>query len=173
MAQVRFIADLHFGHVNMAKKRGFATVEEHDEFIIAQWNSVVHKQDQTWILGDVTMESAKSYPLLDRLNGRKKVVLGNHDMPRDIPELLKYVHSVSGLTRYKGIWLSHCPVHPMELEYRVPRVIHGHIHENIVMKQITFMGFNLYKQIDRRYHGVSCEQVDYTPKTLEQLGITR
>jgi len=173
MAQVRFIADLHFGHVNMAVKRGFATVEEHDEHIISQWNSVVKKQDLTWILGDVTMESAKPYPLLARLNGMKKVVLGNHDRPRDIPELLKYVQCVSGLTRYKGIWLSHCPVHPMELEHRVPRVIHGHIHENIVEKQITFMGFNLYKQMDRRYHGVSCEQVDYTPKTLEQLGITR
>lgn len=172
MSQVRFIADLHFGHVNMAVKRGFATVEEHDEHIIAQWNSVVHKQDLTYILGDVTMESAKSYPLLDRLNGRKKVVLGNHDMPRDIPELLKYVHSVSGLTRYKGIWLSHCPVHPMELDHRVPRVIHGHIHENVVMKSENY-GL-LERQVpDSRYHGVSCEQVDYTPKTLEQLGIKR
>jgi len=173
MAQVRFIADLHFGHVNMAVKRGFATVEEHDEHIITQWNSVVKKQDLTWILGDVTMESAKPYPLLARLNGMKKVVLGNHDMPSHIPELLKYVQCVSGLTRYKGIWLSHCPVHPMELEHRVPRVIHGHIHENIVMKQITFMGFTIFKRVDRRYHGVSCEQVDYTPKTLEQLGIKR
>jgi calcineurin-like phosphoesterase family protein len=157
----------------MAMKRGFATVEEHDEYIISQWNSVVKKQDLTWILGDVTMESAKSYPLLARLNGMKKVVLGNHDMPSHIPELLKYVQCVSGLTRYKGIWLSHCPVHPMELEHRVPRVIHGHIHENIVMKQITFMGFTIFKRVDRRYHGVSCEQVDYTPKTLEQLGIKR
>lgn len=173
MSQVRFIADLHLGHVNMAMKRGFATVEEHDEYIISQWNSVVKKQDLTWILGDVTMESAKSYPLLARLNGMKKVVLGNHDMPSHIPELLKYVQCVSGLTRYKGIWLSHCPVHPMELEHRVPRVIHGHIHENIVMKQITFMGFTIFKRVDRRYHGVSCEQVDYTPKTLEQLGIKR
>jgi calcineurin-like phosphoesterase family protein len=157
----------------MALKRGFATVEAHDEHIITQWNRVVKKQDLTWILGDVTMESAKPYPLLSRLNGMKKVVLGNHDMPKDIPELLKYVHSVSGLTRYKGIWLSHCPVHPMELEHRVRRVIHGHIHENIVMKQITFMGFTIFKRVDRRYHGVSCEQVDYTPKTLAELGITR
>ena len=173
MSQVRFIADLHFGHVNMAVKRGFAAVEEHDEYIISQWNSVVKKQDLTWILGDVTMESANSYPLLDRLNGRKKVVLGNHDMPRDIPELLKYVHSVSGLTRYKGIWLSHCPIHPMELDHRVHRIIHGHIHENVVMQWVTFLGFNVFKRVDRRYHGVSCEQVDYTPKTLAELGIKR
>jgi calcineurin-like phosphoesterase family protein len=173
MSKVRFIADLHLGHINMAKKRGFDTVEEHDEHIITQWNSVVHRRDITYILGDVTMESAKSYPLLNRLNGVKKVVLGNHDRPSDVPELLKYVQSVGGMIRYKGIWLSHCPLHPMELEHRVSRVIHGHIHENIVMKKVTLMGFIVFKRVDRRYHGVSCEQVDYTPKTLEQLGITR
>ena len=44
MARVFFIADLHLGHTNMALKRGFATVEEHDEHIIEKWNSVVHKQ---------------------------------------------------------------------------------------------------------------------------------
>ena len=91
MSKVRFIGDLHLGHINMAIKRGFKTVEDHDNHIIQCWNSVVHKRDVTWILGDVTMESSKSYPLLKHLNGMKKIVLGNHDRPSDIPELMKYV----------------------------------------------------------------------------------
>ncbi len=41
MSIVRFIADLHLGHQNMATRRGFSTVEEHDEHVIAKWNSVV------------------------------------------------------------------------------------------------------------------------------------
>ena len=173
MSIVRFIADLHFGHENMAVKRGFANAEEHDEHIIRMWNSVVHKRDLTYILGDVTMETSKHYPLLDRLNGRKKVVLGNHDMPKDVPELLKYVDQVGAMMRYKGVWMSHCPIHPMELNHRVRRIIHGHIHENIVEKWVTFLGFNLFKRVDRRYHCVSCEHVNYTPVTLDQLGIKR
>ena len=40
------------------------------------------------------------------------------------------------MVRYKGMWLSHCPVHERELEFRVPRNIHGHIHENLIMKFI-------------------------------------
>lgn len=172
MSKVRFIADLHLGHVNMAIKRGFKTVEDHDNHIIQCWNSVVGKKDVTWILGDVTMESSKSYHLLDVLNGMKKVVLGNHDMPKDIPELLKHVKGISGMVKYKGIWLTHCPVHPMELEYRVSRNIHGHIHEHNVMK-IEFNGFDDKCILDDRYHCVSCENVDYTPKTLEELGIIR
>jgi calcineurin-like phosphoesterase family protein len=172
MSVVHFIADLHLGHVNMAIKRGFNTVDEHDEYIISQWNKKVTKRDVVWILGDVTMESSKSYPLLNRLNGMKKVILGNHDMPNDIPELLKYVHSVAGMVRYKGIWLTHCPVHERELEFRVPRNIHGHIHENLIMK-LDFNGFDDKWVPDDRYHCVSCEHVDYTPVTFKELGIER
>lgn len=172
MSNVRFIADLHFGHTNMAIKRGFTTVEEHDEHIIKQWNSVLHKRDTTYILGDITMETSKPYPLLARLNGIKHVVLGNHDMPKDVEELSKYVVKISGMVKYKGIWLTHCPVHERELEFRVSRNIHGHIHEHKIMK-LEFNGFDNKWIPDDRYHCVSCEQVDYTPKTLKELEIQR
>lgn len=173
MSQVRFIADLHLGHKFMAEHRGFESIAAHDEHIIAQWNSVVNKRDITYILGDVTMEKTDSYPLLNRLNGAKKVVLGNHDLPKHVPELLKYVETVSGMEKYKGIFLTHCPIHPMELEHRVSRNIHGHIHDNQVMYPVTALGIKLFERVDRRYHCVSCEQVDYKPKTLAELGITR
>ena len=172
MSTVRFIADLHFGHTNMAIKRGFESAKEHDEHIISQWNKKVHKRDCTWILGDVTMESSKSYTLLNRLNGMKKVVLGNHDRPSDVPELLKYVQAVAGMVRYKGMWLTHCPVHERELEFRVPRNIHGHIHEEQIMTWEQKDG-DIHHYPDERYHCVSCEHVDYTPVTLEELGIER
>jgi calcineurin-like phosphoesterase family protein len=168
MARVFFIADLHLSHTNMAIKRGFATVEEHDEHIIAKWNSVVSKRDVTYILGDVTMEKSSPYHLLDRLNGIKHVVLGNHDRRQDVKKLLEHVESVAGMVQYKGIMLTHCPIHPMELDYRFKYNIHGHIHDKIVMKMLDG-----WEEIDERYICVSCERVDYTPKTLEELGIER
>lgn len=167
MSIVRFIADLHLGHKFMATHRGFASVEEHDEHIITQWNSVVHKRDTTYILGDVTMEKAEQYALLDRLNGAKRVVLGNHDLPKHVPKLLEHVQSVSGMEKYKGIFLTHCPIHTMELEHRVSRNIHGHIHVKVVMLE------HWTNIPDQRYHCVSCEQVDFIPRTLKELGITR
>ena len=45
MSVVRMIADPHFGHKNMAIKRGFKDEFEHDEHIIAKWNSVFKKKD--------------------------------------------------------------------------------------------------------------------------------
>ena len=173
MSIVRFIADLHLGHKFMATHRGFASVEDHDEHIITQWNSVVHKRDTTYILGDVTMEKAEQYALLDRLNGAKRVVLGNHDLPKHVPKLLQHVQSVSGMEKYKGIFLTHCPIHTMELEHRVSRNIHGHIHSAFVMYPVRLFGIKIVDRIDRRYHCVSCEHVDFIPRTLKELGITR
>jgi calcineurin-like phosphoesterase family protein len=152
----RYIADLHLSHLNMAIKRGFSSIEEHDELIIERWNRTVSKRDVTYILGDVTMEKKSPYHMLSRLNGVKHVVLGNHDRHQDVQELLKHVHSVSGIIKHKGLWLTHCPVHPFELE-RVRGNIHGHVHEKIIHQP--------------KYYCVSCENVDYTPVTLKQLGI--
>jgi calcineurin-like phosphoesterase family protein len=169
MSIVRFIADLHLGHTNMALHRGFSSVEEHDEYVIAKYNSVVHKRDVTYILGDVTMEKSSPYPLLDRLNGVKHVVLGNHDRRQDVKKLLEHVESVAGMIQYKGVMLTHCPIHPMELDYRFNKNIHGHIHGKVVLSDAP----SLRPIPDERYICVSCEQVGYTPKTLKELGIER
>lgn len=159
MSVVRLISDYHFGHEWMAKHRGFQDAFYMDEHIIKEHNKIVHKKDLTYILGDITMETDKWYFYLDQMNGRKKVVLGNHDMMSDVPELLKYVKGVSSMIKYKGIFLTHCPIHETELEYRVSRNIHGHLHEKDIK--------------DDRYINVSCEQVDYKPKTLVELGVIR
>jgi len=50
MSKVFFISDLHLGHENMAKKRGFLSADEMNEKIIHNWNSVVHKRDFETIL---------------------------------------------------------------------------------------------------------------------------
>jgi calcineurin-like phosphoesterase family protein len=168
MSIVRFIADLHLSHQNMATRRGFSTIEEHDEHIIAKWNSVVNKRDVTYILGDVTMEKSSPYPLLDRLNGIKHIVLGNHDRRQDTKKLFDYAESIGGMLQYKGIFLTHCPIHSDELNYGIVKNIHGHIHDKVVMKMLDG-----WEVPDERYFCVSCEQVDYLPKTLEELGIER
>jgi calcineurin-like phosphoesterase family protein len=156
----------------MAKHRGFASAGEQDEFIAQQWNKTVHKRDITYILGDVTMEKA-NYDILDRLNGRKIVVGGNHDKPNHSRKMLEHVDYLAGMVQYKGIFLTHCPVHPMEMDYRIKYNIHGHIHEKVVEVPVKLFGRTIFNRVDRRYICVSCEQVNYTPKSLKDLGITR
>lgn len=164
MSRVFLISDLHFGHESMAKMRGFSSAEQHDEHIIEAWNRVVHKNDKVWILGDITMEDPSHYPLLSKLKGAKHVIMGNHDLARHSKQLMLYVDSIAAMTRYKKCWLTHCPVHPRELEFKVERNIHGHLHEYVVKE-----GFGFDEKIDKRYINVSCERVNYTPQLFDDL----
>lgn len=84
MSDVWFTADTHFGHRAMAATgkgwRPFATVEEHDEHLIEQWNKVVRADDQVWHLGDVGMVSeGETLAIIGKLNGLKHLIAGNHD----------------------------------------------------------------------------------------------
>jgi calcineurin-like phosphoesterase family protein len=163
-----FIADLHLGHENMAIRRGFTCADEMNETIIQRWNSVVSKKDLVIIEGDITMEKIRDYPLLNQLKGLKTVILGNHDEPNHVTELLKYVNKVAGMIDYKKEFiLTHCPIHPSQLEYRYKYNIHGHVHENSILKHPALADY--LGELDPRYINVSAEVIDYTPKTLEEL----
>jgi calcineurin-like phosphoesterase family protein len=155
-----FISDLHLGHENMAKMRGFNSASEQDEYIINSWNSVVHKKDTVYVLGDVTMEKA-NYDILDRLLGYKKVIGGNHDSIQHTRKMLEHINSFGGCMKFRqkgfpSVILTHIPIHPTEFAHNYNRFkynIHGHIH-------------NGYKIHDPRYINVSAEAINYIPKTL-------
>ncbi len=173
MCQVRFIGCLHFGHNSIAKWRGFNNSLEHDEFLIQSWNNIVHTKDLTYILGDVTMENNLYFSQLDRLNGRKIVVLGNHDLWQDIPELLTHVDGVAGAIKYKGFMLSHIPIHVSEIgQYRGN--IHAHIHHNVlanfeVNRRYDDINDNSIITTDGKYFNVDAGTIKYQPKTIDEL----
>ncbi|MCP4521000.1 MAG: hypothetical protein GY827_04790 [Cytophagales bacterium] len=148
----------------MAKKRGFENAQEHDNHIIEKWNSVVTKKDIVWILGDITMEKKDPLKLLDRLNGSKKVVLGNHDRPQDVPDMLKHVNHVCSSFTKKNVIFTHIPIHPQEMN-RFRLNVHGHLHENLVLE----WEIGGVQVPDKRFINVSCERVDFTPVLLNDL----
>lgn len=78
-----FTSDTHWGHANSIKycNRPFVDVAEMDEQLIHNWNSVVKDNDEVWQLGDFSFyhKIEKLVSILERLNGRKNAILGNHD----------------------------------------------------------------------------------------------
>lgn len=75
-------SDIHFSHARICEYAGrpWDTVEEMNEGLIANWNSVVGQDDHVIVAGDVAMgKIAESLPLVSRLNGTKTLVVGNHD----------------------------------------------------------------------------------------------
>lgn len=83
---IYFCSDTHFGHANVLRydRRPFATIEEHDEALVENWNATVKPNDVVYHLGDVAWgQSAEEIDiLLGRLHGVKSLITGNHDGPR-------------------------------------------------------------------------------------------
>lgn len=76
-----FTSDHHFGHTNIIGycDRPFTSVEEMDEAMVRLWNEVVGIDDTVWYLGDFTMTLENAQKFAPRLNGKKKLIVGNHD----------------------------------------------------------------------------------------------
>lgn len=171
-----FIGDTHFGHKNIVKWdesrafRPFDSIEEHDEELVYRWNQVVRKNDLVWHLGDFAFGS-KHIQIASHLNGRKKLVLGNHDhYPTE--EYLKYFDKVYGAVSLPGdILLTHVPVHEDQLK-RWKVNIHGHTHHHRV-RGTYHPDYHPDTRVkvhnDPRYQCVSCEQINLTPITAEAL----
>jgi hypothetical protein len=86
MPQVFFTSDSHVGHrgilsPRMHIPRVFASIQDHDETLVARWNAVVRPEDTVWHLGDFAYRCSEAYArsIFSRLNGRKYLVRGNHD----------------------------------------------------------------------------------------------
>ena len=85
--QKYFTADTHFGHKLMisptiARPRPFASTQEMDEVLVANWNATVRETDLVYHLGDFSFglhNNARVKSIFDRLAGRKILILGNHD----------------------------------------------------------------------------------------------
>lgn len=130
-----FSSDHHFGHRStlgdrLGLRRPFATIEAHDEGLIARWNAAVSPGDTVWHLGDFCYRcpEAKAREIFSRLNGRKFLVRGNHDkvgsrLPWDGPVVdVAHVQVPNSDGSTTGCFLSH-------YAHRVwPRMHRGDIH---------------------------------------------
>ena len=78
---IYFTSDTHFCHNKpfLYEPRGFKSIEEHDETIVKNWNSIVKPEDDVYHLGDVMlMDNEKGIEYVKKLNGKIHIILGNH-----------------------------------------------------------------------------------------------
>ncbi|MEF2550932.1 DUF433 domain-containing protein [Aurantimonas sp. A2-1-M11] len=83
MPEIFFTADTHYGHRGIIEmcQRPFFDVEDMDEGLVRRWNDRVRKNDAVYHLGDFAMKSTaeRCTEIFGRLNGRKHLIIGNHD----------------------------------------------------------------------------------------------
>jgi calcineurin-like phosphoesterase family protein len=179
MPSVFLVSDTHFGHAGVCrfthpndptvKLRPWTDPDEMDEFMVEAWNKRVKPNDKVYHLGDVVI-NRKALPILDRLNGDKVLIRGNHDIFKD-EDYNKYFRSLRGYHVMNGMILSHIPIHSESLG-RFGVNIHGHLHASRVMRPSrTLEEFVAHgcETIDERYHCVCVEQTDFAPILLEDV----
>jgi len=142
MSDVWFIGDTHFGHSRILEfepgARPFSSIEEHDEHLVRAWNETVGLNDIVWHLGDVIFPR-HAIQYVARLNGRKRLILGNHDNWK-LELLMPFFEKIAGCAYIDRIWvLTHIPVRMPDMrgndsddggggKIRGRLNIHGHLH---------------------------------------------
>lgn len=146
MNKVWFIADTHFCHERILKftnRNIFAdnSIEKHDEYIIKLWNSTVDKHDTIYIIGDFALaDSIKTRKVLQRLNGNKVLILGNHDkVPEEIKRYFNHVTQIKNMTFKASLYkdfmkedmhvvMCHFPMVSWDRKNKGYVMVHGHCH---------------------------------------------
>jgi calcineurin-like phosphoesterase family protein len=158
------VSDHHFYHENILRFTGydgkplrvFSDGSEMNEYMITKHNSVVKFDDKVYFLGDVVMgANAEKMKIVSRLNGKKTLILGNHDSPE--MSLYRAFGRIYAYRKLDYLLLTHVPV--LRLPKWAKANVHGHVHNNISPGEYGPL-----------YYNVSIEVLeDYTPIHLDEL----
>ena len=166
---IYFTADTHFDHANIIRfcNRPFATVEEMNEALIANWNRKVHGNDTVYILGDMFFRTTDPEPILRQLKGKKHLITGNHDsqwmkkvdLERWFVSVQPYLETSDG---QHTLTMCHFPMVSWNHQSR-SYMIHGHIHEN------TDMDYWPLLVARERVLNAGCDINNFEPVSFEEL----
>lgn len=153
-----FTADWHLFHY--LKNRPFKNVDQMNAHLVSNYNERVTNADTCYFLGDVlgTNQKAKDdvIELLENLNGKKILVVGNHDdLIRDWIGWDLVVDYLEIEINRKLIVLCHYPFERWKNAYLQSFHFHGHTHGKI---------HPLKNRVDV---GVDCH--NYAPVSFEDI----
>ena len=145
-------------------ERPFDNIDEMHETLINNWNAVVRKTDEVYILGDFAFKGTGSQvnKILNRLNGKKYLVKGNHEKYLKDPEFdisafewVKdyYVRSYNDMR----FVLFHYPILEWEHYHRKTIHLYGHVHNN------------KFWHPEHRAINVSVDKTDFYPVNAAEL----
>lgn len=187
---IRYIADYHLNHANIISFDGrpYDSVKDMNVALTKNWNSVVKDNDLTYILGDFCW-SKNNHTWIDhlnRLNGQKYLIMGNHDLKSMSRELK---HKFVGISDYsevkegrRTVLLSHYPI----TFYRQSHLLDvymlcGHVHNTNENRYLEFM-IDMFRDCSGPYEqevgtnqgniyntGCMMPWMKYAPKTLNEI----
>lgn len=157
-----FTSDTHFGHQNIlryqALTRPFKDLNHMHEALIANWNKVVAPSDTVYHLGDFGFGPAVILAR-KRLNGKIRLILGNHDKIRlEDADMFQSIDTLK-LIDVDGqrIVLCHYAMRTWQFQSKGAWQLYGHSHGNLA-DDLTTLSCDV---------GVDCWNM--TPVSMAQL----
>lgn len=171
--RVFFTSDTHFYHGNIIRfcNRPFTDVEMMNETIISNWNGTVGQDDVVFHLGDFCLGgSAEWTKMLDRLNGKIYLIMGNHDLKNMRQGYVSRFESVAMQmcieVGKQKIYLNHCPFLCFEGSYKDVWQLFGHVHTS---KFNTGIDAPRLKMLLPTQYDVGVDNNNFTPVSFEQV----
>ncbi len=169
-----FSSDHHFFHENIIRfcNRPFKNAYEMNDFIVDRHNETVKPSDHWYCLGDVTMlrdNQGRGLNILRRMNGHKRLILGNHDHYA-MKHYLEHFEKVMAMNVIGDMRFTHIPVHPASMG-NVDANVHGHIHNHQGTSFPPVMRLDKVTQKVKwiPYINISVEVMNYITVSLEQI----
>lgn len=162
--KIYFSSDWHLDHANVIKydSRPFQNVNEMNETLIRNYNSIVKPQDDFYFLGDFCFNPKHTDYFLSRLQGNLFFIRGNHDDTRKtVPLYEKYGTYLGEQNEIKigdqKIVLNHYARRVWNQSHRGAILLYGHSHGGLEQNPWG-------KSMD-----VCCTLNDYKPWSWEQI----
>lgn len=124
-------------------------MEEMNEELVKRWNIKVNKNDVIIHVGDVLFGGDENLSILNRLNGNKQLILGNHDQHRSIQKWSKYFGSVHDIRMLYDpiinaqVSLLHYPMESWPNKYHGSIHLHGHCHGQLERTMVGRMDIGI------------------------------
>ena len=135
--------------------------------MINRWNKTVNPDDDVYIIGDFAYRSDNVLEILDKLKGKKHLVIGNHDVKnlKNSEFRKRFVEIKDIITVNENgirIVLCHYPMIEWNGMYREAWHFFGHIHNNENNAQ------KIMRTIPKAVN-VGADLIDFTPRTAKEL----
>lgn len=145
--------------------------------LVERWNSVVSPGDTVYVLGDMFWcPTVEAILVLDKLNGQKLLIKGNHDRCNDSRFLKKFVKAAEYLEvddAGRKVVLCHYPIPCFKNHFYGWYHLYGHVHNSFewkMMEHDKYLMQELYGHKCQMYNvGAMMPWIDYTPKTLDEI----
>lgn len=187
---VLYTADTHFFDPNMVRfervndptTQHFQSVEERDEGIVTRWNNIVTDDDDVYMIGDIVIANRlHAIEILSRLNGRKHIIMGNHDGSyikslTNGKNATRVVEVTEGIQRIgdegRDVIMCHYPLMAWERQHKGSYHIYGHLHatqEETLFQQAGKRFAQAAGMTEFRAMNAGVMLNEYRPMTLGQL----